>query len=220
MSLRNRYEQRLKGLELALVTMCREVENSIELAMEALVNKDKELATKVYENDNTIDNMEHDIEQDCLKMLLLEHPVAGDFKEVSAILKMITDLERIGDQAADICHLVISFGEDNYIKKVQHIPLMGKIVVGMVKDSIHAYVSKDAGKLAEIKARDDEVDDLFETIKTELIQCIKRDANNADQAILFMMIAKYLERIGDHATNICEWTEYCLGGERKKRKQK
>ncbi|MEG2014408.1 MAG: phosphate signaling complex protein PhoU [Clostridia bacterium] len=215
MGTRERYEKKLKELELKLVNMCKVVEKSIELSIIALKNKDRTLARQVYENDRAVDDLEHDLEQSCLNILLMESPVAGDFKEVSAILKMITDLERIGDQSADICHLVLSFEDEDYIKELKHIPLMAEVAESMVKDSIHAYVTKDATLLAEIIKRDDEVDALFEEIKAELIDYIKRDANNANQSILFMMIAKYLERIGDHATNICEWTEYCISGNRR-----
>ncbi len=214
MTTRSRYERHLKDLQVKLLNMCCEVEYAIESAINALVNRDRELATIVYENDHAIDKMEHDIEQECLKLLLLEHPVAGDFKEVSGILKMITDLERIGDQAADICSLILSLGDEDCLKSLTHIPKMAEIALSMVKDSIHSYVLKNHFDIKEIEKRDDIVDELFKKVKLELIDYIKIDSDNADQAIIYMMIAKYLERIGDHATNISEWAEYCITGQR------
>lgn len=218
--MRTRYERHLKDLQVKLIGMCHEVEFSIESAISALVEKDKERAQLVYENDHIIDKMEHDIEQECLKLLLMEHPVAGDFKEVSAILKMITDLERIGDQSADICSLIISLDGEYSFKSLGHIPKMAEIALSMVKDSIHSYVLKNDSLLKEIEQRDDIVDNLFKKVKLELIEYIKTDSNNADTAIIFMMIAKYLERIGDHATNICEWAEYSFTGRRTLSEQK
>ena len=144
----------------------------------------------------------------------MEHPVAGDFRDVSAALKMITDLERIADQAADISELSLQFGDEKFIKEPEHIEMMAKLVMGMVKDGVTSYIKKDIKTAKGLDKRDDRVDELFETVKRDLIELIKSDPSNADQAILFMMIAKYLERIGDHAVNIGEWTEYAATGSR------
>ena len=142
----------------------------------------------------------------------MEHPVASDFREVSAALKMITDLERIADQAADISEMSLQFKGEKFIKEPEHIELMAKLVIGMVKDGVTSYINRDLETARGLDKRDDRVDELFETVKTDLVELIKQNSANADQAILFMMIAKYLERIGDHATNIAEWVEYSITG--------
>lgn len=219
MSIRNKYEGKLICIFNKLITMCRVAEIAIEKAITALVHRDKALSKEVIDEDKIVDNLEHEIEQDCLKVLLMEHPVASDFRDVSAALKMITDLERIADQAADISEIALQFGDGEYIKKLEHIPLMAKIASGMVKDGVQSYINRDLALARSLAARDDRVDELFETIKTDLAELIRADVNNADQAILLMMIAKYLERIGDHAVNIGEWVEYAVTGYHKTEKQ-
>ena len=142
----------------------------------------------------------------------MEHPVASDFRDVSAALKMITDLERIADQASDISEISLQFGDEEFIKEPEHIEMMAKLVIGMVKDGVTSYINRDLDAARSLEKRDDRVDELFETVKKDLIELIKTNPANADQAILFMMIAKYLERIGDHAVNIGEWVEYAATG--------
>jgi len=214
MSIRAKYEKELNLVFNKLIEMCHDTELAIEKSVTALKTRNAELAKQVVSEDKTIDNEERDIEQDCLKILLMEHPVAGDFRDVSAALKMITDLERIADQAADISELSLQFGNEKFIKEPEHIEMMAKLVMGMVKDGVTSYIKKDIKTAKGLDKRDDRVDELFETVKRDLIELIKSDPSNADQAILFMMIAKYLERIGDHAVNIGEWTEYAATGSR------
>lgn len=214
MSIRAKYEKELNLVFNKLIEMCHDTELAIEKSVTALKTRDAELAKQVVSEDKTIDNEERDIEQDCLKILLMEHPVAGDFRDVSAALKMITDLERIADQAADISELSLQFGDEKFIKEPEHIEMMAKLVMGMVKDGVTSYIKKDIKTAKGLDKRDDRVDELFETVKRDLVELIKSDPSNADQAILFMMIAKYLERIGDHAVNIGEWTEYAATGSR------
>lgn len=213
MSIRIKYEQELSSMQNKLVYMCRQVEVAIEKSVTALVKRDKDLSAEVIADDKKIDNLEREIEQDCLKILLMEHPVAKDFREVSAALKMITDLERIADQASDISEIALQFNDEKYIKKLEHIPLMAELAIGMVKDSVESYLNRDLNLARGLDERDDKVDELFETVKKDLVELIKVDGNNADQAILLMMIAKYLERIGDHAVNIGEWVEYAVMGQ-------
>ena len=212
MSIRNKYEAELTQVFDKLVTMCRETERAIDRSVTALVMRDAALSRAVIEEDKNIDRLEHEIEQDCLKILLMEHPVAGDFREVSAALKMITDLERIADQAADISELSLQFGEERFIKEPEHILLMARLTIDMVKDGVQSYVNRDLAMAGDLNRRDDQVDELFETIKKDLVKMIRENPENADQALLFMMIAKYLERIGDHAVNIGEWAEYAVTG--------
>ncbi len=212
MSIRNKYEIELNTVFNKLFSMCRTVEIAIEKSINSLVQRDEALAAEVIKEDKNVDNLEHEIEQDCLKILLMEHPVASDFREVSAALKMITDLERIADQAADISEIVFGFGQEKFIKEPIRIKEMAKFATVMVKDSVLSLINRDIELARSLDKRDDRVDELFKEIKSDLVSLIQKDGNNADQAILFMMIAKYLERIADHAVNIGEWVEYAVTG--------
>ena len=142
----------------------------------------------------------------------MEHPVASDFHDISATLKMITDLERIGDQAWDIAEIVTQFGDEEYVKKLEHIPQMAVIVIQMVKDGVHAHIIRDLAPARSLDKTHDKVDNLFNTVMADLTVLIKNNPDSAEQAIMFMMITKYLERIGDHAVNIGEWVEYAITG--------
>lgn len=212
MSIRSKYEAELRLVFDKLVDMCHATEIAIEKSITALRMRDPDLAREVMREDHDIDSAEREIEQDCLKILLMERPVASDFREVSAALKMITDLERIADQAADISDISLQFGEEKFIKEPEHITQMATLAIGMVKDGVQSYINRDLATARGLDKRDDRVDELFETIKKDLIALIRQNPDNADQAILFMMIAKYLERIGDHAVNIGEWVEYAVTG--------
>ena len=216
MSVRLRYEKELKGIVDNLVLMCRHIEVAIEKCVKALVERDYDLAKEVFAEDKVIDKMERDIEQSCLKILMMEHPVASDFREISAVLKMITDLERIGDQARDIAEITTQFGDEEYIKKVVHIPQMAVIVIQMVKDGVQAYINRDVELARSLDRTDDKVDELFNVVMSDLIALVKKNPENAEQAAMFIMINKYLERIGDHAVNIGEWVEYAITGDHPK----
>ncbi|MCL2678711.1 MAG: phosphate signaling complex protein PhoU [Dehalococcoidia bacterium] len=219
MSIRTRYDKELAGVFDNLVLMCRHIEVAIEKSVKALVDRNFELAYEVCDDHKQIDKMEREIEQSCLRILLMEHPVASDFHEVSAALKMITDLERIGDQAWDIAEIVPQFGDEGYIKKLEHIPQMAVIVIQMVKDGVHAYINRDLKLARSLDKTDDKVDGLFNTVMADLTALIKKNPDNAEQAIMLMMITKYLERIGDHAVNIGDWVEYAITGNRPKGKE-
>jgi phosphate transport system protein len=212
MPIRARYEKELKDVFDNLVLMCRHIEIAIEKCVEALTSRDFEIAKEVYEEEKLIDKMEREIEQSCLRILLMEHPVANDFHEITAALKMITDLERIGDQTRDIAEITTQFGGKEYAKKLEHIPQMALIVTQMVKDGVQAYINRDVALAHSLDKTDDKVDNLFVTVTKELIEFIKQNPDNAEEAIMFMMIAKYFERIGDHAVNIGEWVEFGITG--------
>jgi len=209
MSIRARYERELTGISDNLVLMCRQIETAIEKCVRALAAQDFALAREVRDDDALINKLERDIEQSCLKLLMMEHPVAGDFREVSAALKMITDLERIGDQARDIAELTTQLGGGAYTKRLEQ---MAVIVIQMVKDGVQAYINRDLILACSLDATDDKVDDLFNVIMSDLTALIRKNPDNAEQAILLMMITKYLERIGDHAVNIGEWVAYAITG--------
>lgn len=208
MTARRAFEEELESLKLELVKMCRITEDMISDSITALVTKDKELAASVPPRDREVDEYELDIERQCMKILLRRQPVADDFREVSTALKLITDVERIGDQASDIAEIVISLSDRNYIKDLVHLKAMGELGMRMARESVESFIKNDAALADRIIAADDEMDELFCVVKDELIELIKADSGSADQAIAFMMIAKYLERIGDHAVNVCEWTKY------------
>lgn len=208
MSVRKLFEEELSGLKTELVEMCRLTEQMINNAITALVNHDRELGKSVGLADKRVDEYEMDIEKRCMRILLRQQPVAKDFREVSTALKMITDIERFGDQASDIGDLVYTMPGERYIKKLEHITAMGNLAEKMVRESVDSFISNNEALANEVIALDDKMDDLFLTVKKELIELIKKDGANGDQAIELMMVAKYLERIGDHAVNVAEWTKY------------
>ena len=208
MSVRKLFEEELSELKTELVEMCRLTEQMINNAITALVNRDRELGKSVGLADKRVDEYEMDIEKRCMRILLRQQPVAKDFREVSTALKMITDIERFGDQASDIGDLVYTMPGDKYIKKLEHITAMGNLAEKMVRESVDSFISNNEALANEVIALDDKMDDLSLTVKKELIELIKKDGANGDQAIELMMVAKYLERIGDHAVNVAEWTKY------------
>ena len=208
MSIRKIFEEELAELKTQLVEMCRLTEQMISDAITALVNKDRELGKSIGLMDKRVDEYEMAIEKKCMRILLKQQPVAKDFREVSTALKMITDIERFGDQAADIGELVYSMPGEKYIKELTHTKAMGNLAIKMVRESVNSFINNDAKLADEVITLDDKMDELFDTVKTELIELIKKDGNNGDQAIELMMVAKYLERIGDHAVNVAEWAKY------------
>ena len=208
MSIRKVFEEELAELKTELVEMCYLTEQMIGDAITARVNRDRELGKSIGDMDKRVDEDEMAIEKKCMRILLKQQPVAKDFRVVSTALKMITDIERFGDQAADIGDLVSTMPGETYIKKLTHITAMGDLALKMVRDSVNSFINNDEPLADEVIRLDDEMDELFLTVKNELIELIKVDANNGDQAIELMMVAKYLERIGDHAVNVAEWTKY------------
>ena len=208
MSIRKIFEEELADLKKELVEMCRLTEKMISDAIKALVTRDRELGKSIGITDKRVDEYEMEIEKKCMRILLKQQPVAKDFREVSTALKMITDIERFGDQAADIGDIVCTMPGDAYIKKLTHITAMGELAMKMVRESVDSFIYNDESLADQVIALDDQMDDMFLTVKNDLIELIKKEANNGDQAIELMMVAKYLERIGDHAVNVAEWTKY------------
>ena len=213
--MRNRFDRQLSTLNDELIEMGSMIEKSIETAIKALVNQDVDLARHAIEADEEIDRQERIIEDLCLKLLLQQQPVAKDLRLISSALKMITDMERIGDHASDISEITIALADQPYIKKLEHIKQMAKETMIMLVGSIEAFVDKDLEKANEVIKRDDVVDDLFDKVKKELIQMIHENADKGEQAADLLMVAKYMERIGDHATNISEWVIFSITGEHK-----
>ena len=214
--MRNRFDRQLKKLNDELIDMGSMIEKSIEKALVALVTQNVEKAQEVIAYDLEIDRQEREIESLCMKLLLQQQPVARDLRLISSALKMITDMERIGDQAADIAELAIFMAEKPYIKELKHITQMGQETMVMVVTSVDAFVEKDLQKAQEVLVHDDIVDQLFDAVKSELIEMIHQDKEIGEQATDLLMVAKYFERIGDHATNIAEWVIYSMTGEHEK----
>ena len=214
-NVRNRFDEQLHTLNHELLEMGALIERAIRSATDALVKQDVEAALQAIAADKAVDQAERDIESLCLKLLLQQQPVARDLRLISSALKMITDMERIGDQASDIAELVIYLSKEPYIKDLTHLPQMAENAIRMVSSALDAYVRKDVALAREVMAMDDAIDALFVTVKDELISLIRYDAAAGSQAIDLLMIAKYYERIGDHAQNIAEWVEYALTGRHK-----
>ncbi len=212
-NMRNRFDRQLVQLNNELIEMGGMIEKAISDTVKALVNQDIELASNVIEYDEEIDHQEREIEQLCLKLLLQQQPVAKDLLLISSALKLITDMERIGDHATDISEITIELSKESYIKKLDHIQQMAKETMVMLVQSVEAFVNKDMDKARTVIVHDDVVDDLFNKVKAELIAMIHEDVNAGEQASDLLMAAKYFERIGDHATNISEWVIFSITGQ-------
>lgn len=210
--MRSRFDQQLMQLKEMLVETGELCEQAISQTMVALSSSSDEIAREVIRADAQIDQMERDIEHLCLKLLLQQQPVAGDLRQVSAALKMITDMERIGDQAADIAEIVKST-DMSLVRGFPKIPQMAAKTAEMVHDAVKSFVDRDLALATATQAADDAVDRMFDEVATEMIDFIVHaDAADAQKAIDVIMIAKYLERIGDHATNIAEWVDFAITG--------
>ena len=210
--MRNRFDRQLVQLNDEMIEMGSMIEKAIQQAITALIKQDTDAARKIIEYDEDIDQQEKTIENLCLKLLLQQQPVARDLRVISSALKMITDMERIGDHASDISEMAILMADKPYIKKLEHIQEMAKEASVMLVNSIEAFVNKDVKQAHEVIIKDDVVDNLFETIKNELIAMIHKNPDVGDQAMDLLMVAKYLERIGDHACNIADWVIFSITG--------
>ena len=209
--MRNRFDAQLEQLHQKLIEMGNLCEQVISMTYKVLVDEDYEAARELIEKDSRIDLKERDIEGLCLKLLLQQQPVAKDLRAISAALKMISDMERIGDQAADIAEITLDIAHSPVISRVP-IAEMARNVIVMVTDSIDSFVRKNLSLAQAVVYRDDEVDRLFLEVKQELIRLLGQ-GDSGEACIDLLMIAKYLERIGDHAVNIAEWVEYSLTGQ-------
>ena len=202
--MRNRFDRQMEELHTELIEMGALCEHVIGESFQALMSGDMEAASKIIGQDAAIDLKEREIETLCLK-LLLQQPVASDLRKVSAALKMITDMERIGDQASDIAEIVRTAGDLRAPAQTVQIGEMAQAASKMVTASIDAYVKQDLAIAQQVIADDDDVDRLFDLIRDELAHGIGKGVASVEQTMDILMIAKYLERIGDHAVNICEW---------------
>lgn len=211
--MRNKFDEELQLLNRKLIEMGALCEEIITASVNALINGDTSVE-KIEAVDTEIDHLERDIESICLKLLLQQQPVARDLRQISAALKMITDMERIGDQAADIAEIIPYISYDETTPK-DEIKGMALAAIEMVTGSIEAFVKQDSQLAESVIAKDDIVDSYFDKIKATLITLISENRTNGENALDFLMIAKYFERIGDHATNIAEWVLFSMTGTHK-----
>ncbi len=209
--MRSRFDEQLDMLNNKMIKMGAECESIIALSVKALLDGNTKAAAKAKENGSKIDQMEREIESVCLKLLLQQQPVAKDLRVISAALKMITDMERIGDQAEDIAE-IITFLNGRTGDECHDIRLMAEATIKMVTDSIDAYVKRDLQLAKYVSDYDNVVDEAFVRVKQTLIKMITDNAADGEYAIDLLMIAKYFERIGDHAVNIAEWVEFSVTG--------
>lgn len=209
--MREYYTAQLETLNTNMIQMGALCEDAISAAIQSLLEDDRKIAKKVADTELEIDQMERDIERQCMRLLLMQQPVATDLRVVSSALRMIADLERIGDQAFDIADITKSGSFQGFSGKV-HIKEMAKAAIHMVTDSVDSYVKQDVQLAKHVAEEDDVVDELFLKVRRELAELIHTDQNASEQAMDLLMIAKYLERIGDHAVNVSEWVIYSVTG--------
>ncbi|MEG2603622.1 MAG: phosphate signaling complex protein PhoU [Clostridia bacterium] len=210
--MRRVFDAQLEELAQEMIAMGAMIEDAIDKACDALLRQDEVLAGEVMRADVLVDQKERAIETMCLRLLLTQQPIARDLRKVSSALKMITDMERVGDQAADICEIVTMLGAEGIVQSPGNVRDMARATADMVHRAIDAYVSGDVNLAREVMASDDVVDGLFMRIKAELIEILAQDSAQGQRALDLLMIAKYFERIGDHAVNISEWVEFSVTG--------
>ena len=212
--MRDKFQQQLQQLNEDLIEMGALCKEAVADAMTALLHSDKQARQKAFLTEYEIDNKEREIENLCMKLLLQQQPVARDLRNISAALKMISDMERIGDQASDIADIT-KFLENSELTQHVHIQQMAESAMSMLTESIDAFVRKDLLLARKVMKEDNTVDDLFNQIKTEVIQEIAQNPDEGELCVDMMMVAKYFERIADHVVNIAEWVEYSVTGEHK-----
>ncbi len=208
--MRNKFNEQLLELNKEMIEMGNKIIDSIKMAIAALESSDTEKAKMIMEGDAEIDRLQKKIENICFNLLIQQQPVATDLRNVTAAMKMVTDMERIGDHAADISEITILMGQESRVDQFEHIAKMANETMIMLNHSIEAYVEKDAEKARRVIEHDDIVDALFDAAKKDVIQLILDDSGEGEEATDLLMIAKYFERIGDHATNIAEWVIFSL----------
>jgi phosphate transport system protein len=209
---RHAFEEQLDVLHRQLMSMGTLVEEAIHKAIKSLVERDVQLAEEVIQNDTLINQLEHDIETGCFRLIALQQPVGSDLRRLGTMLKLVTDLERMGDHAVSISKTTRRLMDEPYVKPLIDIPLMADNVKAMVRDCLNAYIAKDKEAAEEIAARDDVVDKLFSKVFRDLIEVMTNNKQSISQGTHLLLVAQYLERIADHVTNICEWIIYMNTG--------
>lgn len=211
--MRNRFDEQLIQLNNEIIRMGALCEEAIAYAVRYLIYHDSEMKENAIEAEKQIDRKERDIESHCMKLLIHQQPVATDFRVITSALKMISDMERIGDQAEDISEIA-EYVHLSDLKSSVHITKMAEAVIHMVNNSIDSFVKKDVDIAYSVVKTDDTIDEIFMNVKKELIEAVQNDHDDTESLVDLLMIAKYLERIGDHAENIAEWVIYAMTGQR------
>lgn len=213
MPIRSQFGEELNDLHQQLLKMGMSVEEMVYKSVKSLIEKDISLAEAVVEGDQAINDAEVEIEKSCFSLIALQQPVGSDLRKIATTLKVATDLERIADHAVSIAETTISLKDELYAKPLIDIPKMGSLVQTIVRDSLHAYIQMDSDAALEIAQQDDAIDEYFNKVFTDLIELMVSDKIFVHQSSLLLLAAQYLERIGDYATNICEWVVYMSAGE-------
>jgi len=208
------FEENIQELHNDLIRMGSIVEKQIHDCIDALVSHNIEKAEKIMKDDDIVDALEREIENKAIKLIAMQQPLAIDLRNIFTTTKIVTDLERMADHAVDVAKITIRLKNEKYVKQLVHIPRMAEIVVAMIKDALDAYVVGDVEKAYAVCKRDDEVDAIYKEVFIELLQLMIKDQSTINQATQFIFICKWLERIADHTTNICEWTIYLVTGEK------
>jgi phosphate transport system protein len=213
MGTRQSFHEELAELQRDLLKMGIFVAEAIRLSVQSLAKMDVPLARKVIEGDDTVDDMLIDIEKRCLQLMALQQPMATDLRAVGTALKIVTDLERMADHAADIAKVTVRLEGDKLIKELVDIPRMADRVQAMTKEALEAYVNRDVERSKRMIAMDDDIDRTYKDIFDELMGIMQTEPQHVKQATYLLLVAMYLERVGDHATNLGEWTIYLVTGE-------
>lgn len=208
------FEANLQELHNDLIKMGSIVEKQIHECIDALVTQDTEKAEKIMKDDDIVDDLEREIEDKAIRLIAMQQPLAIDLRNIFTTTKIVTDLERMADHAVDIAKITLKLKDEKYIKQLVDIPRMAEIVVLMIRDSLDAYVAGDVAKAYEVCKRDDKVDIIYKEVFKELLKLMIEKPSTINQATQFLFICKFLERIADHTTNICEWTIYLVTGEK------
>ncbi|MBU3111403.1 phosphate signaling complex protein PhoU [Clostridium lacusfryxellense] len=208
------FEANIQELHNDLIRMGSIVEKQISDCIDALVTQNTKKAENIIINDDIVDIMEREIENKAIKLIAMQQPLAIDLRNIFTTTKIVTDLERMADHAVDVAKITLRLKNEKYIKQLINIPIMGKIVVRMIKDALDAYVAGDVETAYAVCKRDDEVDKIYKEVFKELLDLMIENQNTINQATQLLFICKWLERIADHTTNICEWTIYLVTGEK------
>ncbi|CAM3488021.1 MULTISPECIES: phosphate signaling complex protein PhoU [Brevibacillus] len=206
------FEEQMDVLHRKMMTMGSLVEEAIHKSIKSLVERDVQLAEQVIVNDKMINELEHEIQSGCFQLIALQQPVGNDLRRLGTMLKLVTDLERMGDHAVSIAKTTKRLMNEEYVKPLIDIPLMAGHVKEMVRDSLNAYIARDKEAAEQIALRDDVVDKLYSTVFRDLVALMTKNSDSISQATHLLLVAQYLERIADHVTNICEWIIYMSTG--------
>lgn len=209
--MRLKFDEQLRQLNNEMILMCTMIQKAIQDTIEAFFSQNTEKAKQIMKDDELVDHEQKRIENICFQLLIQQQPVARDLRTITAAMKMVTDMERIGDHAADIAELTVVMADSPYLLNVDNIKKMSAETVTMLLQAVEAYVERDMTKALEVIAHDDIVDDLFSKVKSDLIEVMRTNTDYAEHAADLLMVNKYLERIGDHATNIAEWVIFSIG---------